>query len=232
MASLKDRFIFSVLSPLNIFLKITGVFVIKPESKWKRRLFRFWSYFWLALCVQANIYILIRRTSNIVNLLFYQKINVDRQIRELLIILFLVTAIVIDTVNHVNLITTISSTTELFLDSLEAIDRDLRRPRLSSYLNRFSLIGVVYLLSTVRFDIKFFCVFNSIINFFKIWSNLQPNLQSASFMQICCLQSFGRYPIRFGLSYGLLLFRILLEFSETNGLLCYLFGYSPSVENS
>ena len=108
----------------------------------------------MALCVQANIYILIWRTSNVVNLLFYQTINVDRQIRELLITLFLVTAIVIDTVNHANLITIISSTTELLLDSLEKIDRDLRRPRLSSYLNRFSLIAVVYLLSTVRFDIK------------------------------------------------------------------------------
>ena len=154
MASLKDRFLFSSLYPLNIFLKLTGVFVIKPETKWKRRLFRFWSYFWLALCGQANIYILIWRTSNVVNLLFYQTINVDRQIRVLLNALFLVTAIAIDTVNHANLITIISSTTELLLDSLETIDRDLRRPRLSSYLNRFSLIAVVYLISTVRFDIK------------------------------------------------------------------------------
>ena len=153
MASLKDRFLFSALYPLNVFLKVTGVFVIKHGAKWKRRLFCFWSYLWLVLCVQANIYTLIRRTSNVVNLLLYQQINFDRQIREFLNILFFLTAIIIDTVNHVNLITTLSSTTELLLNSLEAIDRDLRRPRFSSYLNRFPLIGVVYLLGTVRYFI-------------------------------------------------------------------------------
>ena len=109
----------------------------------------------MALCVQANIYTLIRRTSNVVNLLLYQQINFDRQIREFLNILFFLTAIIIDTVNHVHLITTISSTTELILNSLETTDRDLKRPRFSSHLNRFPLIGVVYLLGTVRFNTKF-----------------------------------------------------------------------------
>ena len=155
MESLKDRFLFSALYPLNVFLKVTGVFILKHGAKWKPRLFRFWSYLWLILCVQANIYIFIRRTSNVANLLLCQQINVDRQIRELLNILFLLTAIVIDTVNHVHLITTISSTTELILNSLETTDRDLKRPRFSSHLNRFPLIGVVYLLGTVRFNTKF-----------------------------------------------------------------------------
>ena len=154
MASLTERFLFSAFHPLNVILKLTGVFVMRPERKWKRRLFRFWSYLWLALCVQANIYIFIRRTITIMDRLLYQQINFDNQIREFLNIFKLLTTLVINTVNHANLISTISSTTELLLNSLEAIDRDLRRPRFSAYLNRFPLIGVVYLLATVRFYLK------------------------------------------------------------------------------
>ena len=156
MASLKNRFLLSVLYPLNFFLKLTGVFVVRPIAKWKRNLISFWSYFWLALCIQANIYIFKKRTSNILNFLLFHPINSDKQIFEFINILFLLNGMVIDTVTHANLISTISSTIELFLDSLHSVDRDLRRPNFSSCLNRSSFIGVPYLLATVRFGIKLF----------------------------------------------------------------------------
>ena len=152
MASLTDRFIFSAFYPFNVFLKLTGVFLIQPKSKWKCRLFRLWSYFWLALCIQANIYILITRTRSALNL--HQQNNVDKQIGEIITLSLIIISTVIYTVIHTNFISTISSTIELFLDSVESIDCYLSRPSVSAYLNRVSLTGVVYLLSTVRFYIQ------------------------------------------------------------------------------
>ena len=152
MASLTDRFIFSAFYPFNVFLKLTGVFLIQPKSKWKCRLFRLWSYFWLALCIQANIYIFIRRTRSALDL--YQENNVDKQIGEFITFLFYFTSTVIDTGIHANFISSISPTFKLFLESLDPIDCNLRRPSISPYLNRVSLTGIVYLLSTVRFSIQ------------------------------------------------------------------------------
>lgn len=147
--TLKDRFLFSALSPLNFLLKLTGEFLVQPDSsKWKRLSFILWSYICLVLSFQSNFYMFIKRTQ-LANILKNQEIGVDKLISVLTNLLIRLTTTTIDTATHANLIFTILPTMKSFLESLEPIDSYFNYPPFSGPVKRFSAIGLIYMLFMV-----------------------------------------------------------------------------------
>jgi len=152
--TLKDRFLFSALSPLSIILKITGVFVNQnPDSQWRQRLYRFWTFFLLVLAIQSNIYIFVRRTLITEILFTSQQINIDRFIQVLVNELVRFSGLVSDTIIHLGLVFKMWPSTILYLETLESVDLDFKRPDLSP-IKCYSTFGLIYLLFTVRFPQK------------------------------------------------------------------------------
>jgi hypothetical protein len=151
--TLRDRFLLSALSPLNILLKITGVFVNqKSEAQWRQRLYRFWTFFLFILAVQSNIYIFVRR-SCMMEQIFTQQINVDRFIHSLVNALIRLSWIVSETIVHLNLMFKMWPSAVLYLETLESVDLDFGRPDLSP-IKRYSIYGLIYVLFTVSFSLK------------------------------------------------------------------------------
>ncbi len=147
--SLQNRFHLSALSPLNYFLILTGVSLQQSNSKPKRYLFFLWSYFWWALGIQSNAFIFIKRYQ--LQIIFsYQELSVDGLIRRLVNVLFRLNGFIFDTFIHSYLIITIKPTVALFLEALEPIDCDLKNPTLSSRVKRSSLMGLLYMVFSVR----------------------------------------------------------------------------------
>ncbi|EFX89767.1 hypothetical protein DAPPUDRAFT_310195 [Daphnia pulex] len=147
--TLRDRFLLSALSPLNILLQITGVFVNQnSEAQWRQRLYRFWTFFLLILAVQSNIYIFVRRTLIIQLLPTIRQINVDRLIQVLLNSLIRLNGLVFDTMIHLILVFQLWPSVILYLETLETVDLDFGRPNLSP-IKRFSLFSLIYVLLTV-----------------------------------------------------------------------------------
>ncbi len=149
--TLKDRFLLSALSPLNILLKITGVFVNQNfEAQWRQHLYRFWTFFLFILAIQSNIYIFVRRTLIIQLLSTIWEINVDRLIQVLLNSLIRLNGLVFDTTIHLILVFKLWPSVILYLETLETVDLDFGRPNLSP-IKRYSLFSLIYVLLTVRF---------------------------------------------------------------------------------
>ncbi len=148
-ASLKDRFLLSALSPLNFFLNLTGVFLQQPDSKRKQGLFIFWSYFCLAMSIQSNVFIFIKR-SQLQNIFSYQELSTDKLTRHLVNELFRFNACILHTFIHFYLIISIRPTVTLFLETFEFIDSDLKTPALPPCVKRSSLTGLLYMVFTVR----------------------------------------------------------------------------------
>lgn len=147
--SLKNKFYLSALSPLSFFLILTGVFLQQSDSKRKRYLFILWSFFWLTLGIQSNAFIFIKR-SQLQAIFSFQEISVDGLIRRLVNVLFRLNGCIFDTFIHYYLIVTIRPTVMLFLEALESIDCDLKSPTLSPRVKRLSLIGLLYIVVSVR----------------------------------------------------------------------------------
>jgi hypothetical protein len=148
--SLKDRFLLTALSPLNILLKFTGVFVNPySDSQCRRHLYRFWTYFLLILAIQANVYIFIQRTLIAEFIFASHQIKNDRLIRVLINELIRFTTLFSDTIVHFSLVFKIWPSVILFLETLDSVDLNFQRPNLSP-IKRYSFIGLIYLLFTVR----------------------------------------------------------------------------------
>ena len=148
--TLKDRFLLTVFSPISILLNFTGVFVNPyPASQWRRHLYRFWTFFLLILAIQANVYIFVKRT--LITEFFFasQKINVNRFIWVLINELLRFSSLVSDSIIHIILVFKVWPSVNLFLETLESVDLDFKRPNLSS-IKRYSFCGLIYLLFTVR----------------------------------------------------------------------------------
>ncbi|KAI9557572.1 hypothetical protein GHT06_017400 [Daphnia sinensis] len=150
-ASMKDRFFLSALWPLNNFLKATGVLANSSSSQWKRRLSRFWSFFVLCLTIQSNIYTWITGIRSF-NILFSdQQISIDQLIRDVLMIdAIRLSTLVFDAVIHISLVFSMWPSVNLYLETLESVDFNLGRPKLSR-LKRYSLIGLANMLLEVFF---------------------------------------------------------------------------------
>jgi hypothetical protein len=148
--SLKDRFLLTALSPLNILLKFTGVFVNPySDSQCRRHLYRFWTYFLLILAIQANVYIFIQRTLIAEFIFASHQIKNDRLIRVLINELIRFTTLFSDTIVHFSLVFKIWPSVILFLETLDSVDLNFKRPNLST-IKRYSFVGLVYLLFTVQ----------------------------------------------------------------------------------
>jgi hypothetical protein len=148
--TLKDRFLLTALSPLNILLKFTGVF-LNPysESQWRRYLYRFWTFFLLILAIQANVYIFIQMT-RITELIFAsQQIKNDQLVKILISELMRFIAIVSQSIIHLSLVFKVWPSVNLFLETLDSVDLNFKRPNLSS-IKRYSFVGLIYLLFKVR----------------------------------------------------------------------------------
>jgi hypothetical protein len=149
--TLRDRFLLSVLSPLSILFKITGVFVIQNyEAQWRQRLYRFWTFFVFILAVQSNIYMFVRRTFMVEFFVGGPQITVARFIQVLLNELIRLSSLVSDTIIHLSLVFKIWPSVTLFLETLETVDLDFGRPNLSP-IKRYSVFGLIYVLVTVRY---------------------------------------------------------------------------------
>lgn len=145
---LRERF-FRSLGLLNFFLELTGIYmssVVSPPS-WKRFLTKIWSILLLVFCVQSNIYILLKRGC-IFNSLIKCPQKYDGQIAYLTNTLIRVSQVLGDVTVQVSLVFTIQKTMTTFLQGLENIDNDFKRPSLMS-VQRFSLIGLIFLIVTV-----------------------------------------------------------------------------------
>ena len=147
--TLKHRFLLTVFSPLSILLKAVGVFVNPySDSQWRRHLYRVWTFFLLILSIQANVYIFVKRT--LVTEFFFtnQKISVNRFIWALINELIQFSSLVSDSIIHFILVFKIWPSVNLFLEILDSVDLDFKRPNLS-LIKRYSLFGLIYLLFTV-----------------------------------------------------------------------------------
>ncbi len=147
-ASLKDRFHLSALSPLSFFLNLTGVFLQQPDSKKKQGLFIFWSFFCLALSIQSNLFIFIKKSQ--LRAIFTFQESTDGLVCHLLNELFRFNSCIFHIFLHSYLIITIRPTIKLFLEALEPTDRDLKTPNLPPRVKRSSLIGLLYMMFSVR----------------------------------------------------------------------------------
>jgi hypothetical protein len=145
----KERFLLTALFPLNILLKFTGVFVNPySDSRWRRHLYRFWTFFLLILAIQSNVYTFVKRTL-ITELIFAnQKINIDSFIKVLLNELIRFSALVSDITVHIILVFKIWPSVNLFLEILDLVDLNFGRPNLSA-IRRYSFFGLTYILVTV-----------------------------------------------------------------------------------
>lgn len=153
--AIKERFFVCALWPLNNFLIATGVLVNQNNSQWKRRLSLFWSFFVLGLTIQSNIYIWITGIRSF-NILFSdQEISIDQLIRDVLMIdAIRLSSLVFDAVIHISLVFSIWPSVNLYLETLESVDFNLGRPKLS-HLKRYSLVG----LANMLFEVFFFSAF-------------------------------------------------------------------------
>ncbi|EFX89765.1 hypothetical protein DAPPUDRAFT_346895 [Daphnia pulex] len=150
--TLRDRFLLSALSPLNILLQITGVFVNQnSETRWRQRFYRFWTFFLLILAVQSNIYIFVRRSFMMEQIFTYQQINVDRFIHFLVNALIRLSWAVSETIVHLILVFKMWPSVILYLETLETVDFNFGRPNLSP-TKRYSLFGLIYVLLTVALN--------------------------------------------------------------------------------
>ena len=148
--TLRDRFLFTALSPLSILLKATGVFVNPySDSQWRRYLYRFWTFFLLILAIQANVYIFIKGTLIAEFIFASHQIKNDRLIRVLINELTRFIAIVSESIIHLSLVFKVWPSVNLFLETLDSVDLNFKRPNLSS-IKRYSFVGLVYLLFTVQ----------------------------------------------------------------------------------
>ena len=154
--TLRDRFLFTALSPLSILLKATGVFVNPySDSQWRRCLYRFWTFFLLILDIQSNVYTIVKKTLLIEFIFAGQKIDVDKFISDLINELLRFSAFVSNTIIHLSLVFTIWPSVILFLETLDSVDLNFKRPNLSP-ITRYSFVGLIYLLFTVRIFWKFY----------------------------------------------------------------------------
>ena len=148
--TLKDRFLLTALSPLSILLKATGVFVNPySDSQWRRYLYRFWTFFLLILAIQANVYIFIKGTLIAEFIFASHQIKNDRLISVLINELTRFITLFSDITIHIILVFKIWPSVNLILETLDSVDLNFKRPNLSS-IKRYSFVGLVYLLFTVR----------------------------------------------------------------------------------
>jgi len=146
----KERFLLTALFPLNILLKFTGVFVNPySDSRWRRHLYRFWTFFLLILDIQSNVYTIVKKTLLIEFIFASQKIGVDRFIWALVNDFLRFNAFVSNTIIHLSLVFKIWPSVILFLETLDSVDLNFKRPNLST-IKRYSFVGLVYLLFTVQ----------------------------------------------------------------------------------
>jgi hypothetical protein len=148
--TLKNRFLLTALSPLSILLKATGVFVNPySDSQWRRHLYRFWTFFLLILAIQANVYIFIKGTLIAEFIFASHQIKNDRLIRVLINELTRFITLFSDITIHIILVFKIWPSVNLILETLDSVDLNFERPNLSS-IKRYSFVGLIYLLFTVR----------------------------------------------------------------------------------
>jgi uncharacterized membrane protein YcgQ (UPF0703/DUF1980 family) len=148
--TLKDRFLLTALSPLSILLKATGVFVNPySDSQWRRYFYRFWTFFFLILAIQANVYIFVKRTRITEFIFASHQIKNDTIVRILISELTRFIAIVSESIIHLSLVFKVWPSVNLFLETLDSVDLNFKRPNLSS-IKRYSFVGLIYLLFKVR----------------------------------------------------------------------------------
>ena len=146
--TLKDRFLLTALSPLIILLKFTGVFFNpSSESQWRRYLYQFWTFSLLILAIQANVYTFIKRTRITEFIFASQQIKNDQLVRILINELMRFSALVSESIIHLSLVFKVWPSVNLFLETLDSVDLNFKRPNLSS-IKRYSFVGLVYLLFT------------------------------------------------------------------------------------
>lgn len=146
--SLSDRF-FLTLTPFSSLLYTSGVFVSSSYPKWKNRLTGVWRIILLILCVQSNVYITIKRTTILYNFSSLLESS-DGIVDDITNAMVRLSALVCDTVVHCELFFTAWPMVKSFLEVLEIVDHDLKRPSLSR-MRILSFIGLAYTLLTVSF---------------------------------------------------------------------------------
>ncbi len=121
------------------------------ETHWRQRIYRSGTFFFFILAIQSNIYTFIRRSQIIVIFFSSQEINVDRFIEVLVDELTRLSQLVSDIIVHISLIFKIWPSLKLFLETLESVDLQFKRPSLSP-IKRYSLFGLTYMLFMVGFS--------------------------------------------------------------------------------
>ena len=149
---LQRRFFHSTESLLSV-MALTGVFLVPSDSHrlWKRVLIKSFSIFWLIFCLHSNAVMAIKRTCllNTGTGTFASCVNADgRLIGQLTNMMIRLSQLISDTTIHLTLICTVEGTIVSFLNMLDQVDKDLKRPSLLS-IRKTSLIGLIYLTTTV-----------------------------------------------------------------------------------
>lgn len=146
LSSLQEKF-HSLLGYLIPVLNITGIFLLpSSSSSFKMLLKRFWSIFLLVLCVQSNIYIVVKQTCVLNG---FSGCSINCFIGNLVQAMIRLTSLFCDTIIHVTLIISIERTITSFLLLLESVDCEFNWPGMSLRIQRISFIGLVYSLVTV-----------------------------------------------------------------------------------
>ena len=152
--TLSDRFFRLALSPLSALLQIVGVFVNQNlDSQWRQRFYRSGTFFFLILAIQSNIYIFVRRSK--ITEIFFSSQKINDLIQDLVNELTRFIQLVSDIIVHLSLVFKIWPSITLFLETLESVDLQFKRPSLSP-IKRYSLLGLIYMLFMVRFSFKKF----------------------------------------------------------------------------
>lgn len=147
MVVLTVRFLEFALPSMNFFLRLTGIHLDVRESTCKSRFIRYWGIFLFFFCVQSNVYMTIKRTQ-LLNVFFSFLPRNEGFVREITNTIFRISALVSDFLVHFVLIFNTCPRIKSFLEFLEPVDCDFKRPNLSS-VQRISIIGLVYTLCTV-----------------------------------------------------------------------------------
>lgn len=143
---LKDRFHFTAFGPFLFFLIKTGIYRRPFVGKREDRFFYVWCIFVFVLCIQSNFYIAFSRSPVLKN--FSEFLN-SANVRDFVNAIFRFSSLVADITIHMTIVCTIGPTINHFLETLELVDYDLRRPRLSrvKFVSFISFIYAVFMVS-------------------------------------------------------------------------------------
>lgn len=155
VVSVRCRFLSSI-RPLDVFLQIHGIYLHLPieSSKQKLHIINLWCGLLLALNVQCSIFLLVKFGIDDLMKIFSSASSdlVDDSTQIYLLNSFVnrMNPVAFGILAHVLLLSTTRHTTRLLWAALEPVDLRLGRPNLLKPLRRFSIYGILWIVSMVQ----------------------------------------------------------------------------------